>query len=247
MKIQLNTILLSSLLVSTAYAVTGTPSANELQPGDFGGGTVVEGFEGIGDLNPHGLLPFDFGSGVQLTDGTRGDSFGARIVDFVDGGGFFGFGTAAHIPEGTAFFAHANAGLFVTAEFSFSEPAIRVGGYVAHSSMTNPAAIIMEAFDADGHLVDSRSVDPVFSDQWSNNFLGVQSILGISTVTLAVEGGSNSVLLDSLHFQSIPEPSAIALALPLVSYLFSSRQINRELGRSQTFILLPGFSDKTLR
>ena len=207
-------VAMNVLLNSAAFGVVGVPVPSTLEPGDFGGGTVVEGFEGFGNVDPWGLLPFDFGSGVQLTDGAQGDSTGVVIRD---GAGFFGWGTAADIPQGTQFVGHGNPGLFATTEFTFDTPMLRVGGFVTLSNLLNGTPLlIMEAFDATGALLDSRSIEPVATNLWRDNFLGVESSVGIKSVTLVTATGGGAFMLDQLHFQAVPEPSSLILVLTSV-------------------------------
>lgn len=212
MKTIVNTFLCALFLLnSAAFGVVGVPVPSTLEPGDFGGGTVVEGFEGIGDLNPWGLLPYDLGSGLKLTDGARGDSHG---VIFRDGGGFAGWSTAADIPQGTGYFGHGNPGLLSTTEFTFDTPMLRVGGFVTLSNILYATPLlIMEAFDATGALLDSRSIEPVATSLWRDNFLGVESAAGIKSVTLVSATGGGAYMLDLLHFQAVPEPSSLVLVL----------------------------------
>lgn len=186
-------------------------SAFVVGPGAFTSNAQVESFEGIGYVSMFGLLPLDFGSGVKLTGGAYPDSSGAYIVDFSPPSGFFGFSTAAHIPHSTAFLGHANSGLNSTIELTFDAPKTRVGGYITSSDPALTDPFILSAYDSGGNFLESATINPVPSVNWGTNFLGIQNPAGIRSITLKGLNLTNSVMLDKLTFEAVPEPSTLLL------------------------------------
>jgi hypothetical protein len=180
-------------------------------PGAFSISASVESFEGIGYINPFGALPLDFGSGVKLTGGARGDSSGTQIVDFSPPSGFFGFNTAAHIPAGTAFLGHANPGSDSTTALTFDEPMTRVGAYLTSSNLVTGETFVLTAYDSFGSFLESATIDPVPTAQWRTNFLGIQNPAGISKITIVSINGGGALMLDDLTFEVVPEPSSLVL------------------------------------
>lgn len=198
-----------SCFVAALLLCAATPDASAfvVSAGAFTSNAAVESFEGIGYVNVHGLLPFNFGSGVKLTDGAHGDSTGAYIVDFSPPSGFFGFNNAAHIPHGTAFLGHANSGLTTTIRLTFDSPMTRVGGYITSSDPTLTDPFILSAYDSGGNFLESATIHPVPSANWATNFLGLQNPAGIRSITLKGVNSTNSLMLDRLTFEAVPEPA----------------------------------------
>ena len=222
----LRAVLGGALLAALAAPAGAAP----ITPWDFGGGYRVEGFEGLvagpnvgvqlgfdGVYLPGTTGAYTFASGVTLigpnVDVFPGDAF---VHDFRSGspppndwGANGRVDGPEDVPVGTAYLAVFEAGGMMSAiDLRFDDPQTRVGAFVTGDAGTT---ITIEAYDADGVLLESATVASVPVADWGWNFLGLERAEGIARVVFR----GHDFGLDNLAFEGplapIPEPSTAAL------------------------------------
>jgi hypothetical protein len=212
-----------------AGLAAGSARANQIQPTDFHGNQLVEGFEGltVGTANTattafRDILEvavstsFLFGSGVSLTDPVPNPvilNAGAFVHDFAlqagsttnDWGANGSVSNVAHVPWGSGYIAiFGAAGSPPSLEFSFATPQHRVGAWVTG----RPGNITLDVYDVNGALLESASIATVHRAQWRNNFLGIHRSEGIGRIVFTGEDFG----VDNLTFEA-PEPTTGVLVL----------------------------------
>ncbi len=221
---------LTSILALAALAVlAATPaSAIPIGAGAFGGGKVVESFEGLTAgpnitiglgtslLQPGTVSAFTFGSGVMLTSPVPNPGVfnaGPFVHDFALGtdvtnnwGTNGTVASAANVPMGSAymgaFAGSGNASITLT----FASPQDRVGAYV---SGVNGTTVTMRVYNASGTLLETVSAATVPVGSWGTNFIGIQRPDQIARVVFSAPDFG----LDGLTFENdlvlVPEASTL--------------------------------------
>lgn len=209
----------TTVMAGSAYSLLLTDDSS------FGGGTLVQGFEGYsaglnipssggGYLDPGTVGPFTFTSGVVLTGPipNAGRTDGVIIGDFSIGDATFGLGgygsitSAADVPFGDAYFALDDTSATGPIVIDLASDMERVGAYVTALGDD----IFMEAYNSSDVLLDSVSISSVDVSLWSTNFIGIAAS-GISYVTF----NSDFIVMDDFKFENgdtvIPEPASMTL------------------------------------
>ena len=174
--------------------------------------------------------PVTFGSGVRLTGPFPQPVLenGIVICDFsyAPGAAFSlgdnGYiGSAADVPNGSAFIAISSQDETRPLEFTFPTDVERVGVMVTGPPPGSrpPGTITMSAFDGAGALLGSSNINAGHVDFWDENFLFVEAS-GIRKVTV----GGYVIVVDSLLFSPVPEPCTAVLAALAGSILVSARR-----------------------
>jgi hypothetical protein len=205
-------------------------------PSSFSGGQAVESFESLVtgpdvsmQLGFDGVyLPgyggaYTFASGVTLigpnVDVFPGDAF---VHDFRSGspppnvwGANGSVDGAEDVLSGTAYLAVFEAGSNEAAiDLRFATSQRRVGAFVTGDAGTT---ITLDAYDANGVLLESVTVSAVPLAAWGSNFLGLERAEGIARVVFR----GHDFGLDLLAFESVaavPEPrTAVLFAVGLVA------------------------------
>ena len=211
---------------SLCLAGVGIGQAAPIGFGAFGGGAVMESFEGLsagpnitlvggtGFLEPGVVSPFTFPSGATLTGPipNPGEKSGVIVGDFTIGGAVFGLiangviSSAANVPFGSAYM-----GLDELAtdpiEFTLPTDVLRVGAFVTGA----PGMLTIDVLDALDVVLETHSIAAVTVGSWGTNFLGIQTP-GIRKVRF----NGDFLVLDKLTFETaaaaaVPEPSTILL------------------------------------
>jgi hypothetical protein len=233
--IVVGTVMCATFIGVILNGISGTVAeAISIGSDRFTASAIVESFEGLvpaanipqvdssGILKPGVNGPFTFSSGVTLTRPVPNmpppAASGVLVGDFSIGRAIFGLGengqiqSVADIPNGTAYFAlNAHPGPI---EFTFPSPVLRVGAFITGGGSPGGAGIL-SAFDRSGNILESVRRSKVNVSDWKTNFLGVEDP-GITRITFSDTDaplGFNTLVLDSLTFESVPEPASISLVL----------------------------------
>jgi hypothetical protein len=150
-----------------------------------------------------------FPSGARLTKPApnHSDTSGVFVFDKTSGFGFTATDIAPYIPDGTAYLVEGSNPPFPLT-FTFPEPQLMVGAFV-----TEPLTI--SAYNKNGALLGYESISAADVYKWKSSFLGIKVIGdGIASVTFSGNAKQiNGLRLDMLTFETVPEPSTIALLL----------------------------------
>ena len=213
----------SLYLALTAVLVPAfSAEAIPIGAGAFGGGAAVESFEGLapgpniplygstGFLEPGVVGPFGFASGATLTSPIPNPGFvgGVLIGDWSIGSAGFGLagngfiGSAADVPFGSAYLALNDYAASGPIEFTFSTDMLRVGGYVTGAF----GDITMSTFDSSAVLLETVSIGSVDVSSWGSNFIGLENVAGIRSVTFS--RGLRSARRSDLRSRFRPRPRA---------------------------------------
>jgi hypothetical protein len=219
-------VLLAGLVLSIGLA--GPTQAAPIGFGAFGGGAVMESFEGLsaglnipllslgsGYLGPGSVSSYTFGSGATLTGPIPNPEFGVVIGDFTIGTpaafslqGNGDVSSAAVVPFGSAYMGlDAESGVLLV-EFTLPTDVLRVGAFVTGI----PGMVTIEVLNASDVVLETYSIASVVVGSWGINFLGIETA-GIRKVRFSGEG----IVLDKLTFETgaasapIPEPSTMLL------------------------------------
>lgn len=214
--------------VAAVLVAAGSVAAGPVGLGAFGGGTVIESFEGlsagpnipagtfVGSLQPGTSGPYTFASGVSFVDPVPNTArSGVFVFDYAIGGASTtGFGLAANgtinsateVPDGTAYIARNSGSGFMT--FEFASVVDRVGAFVTSA----PGSLTIEALSAADVVLDSTSISAVDESLWGSNFLGIETA-GIKKVRFS----GRFVIMDQLRWELdnpiIPLPSGVAMGV----------------------------------
>jgi hypothetical protein len=194
----------------------------------FGPASSFESFEGL-ELGPNvthdtemspivfvpgSVEPFEFASGATLVSPIPNlDDY--YVFDFSRDGEppgshrFVGIGangsidTTNDVPFGSSFIA--NSSLRGPIEFDLPPSVRRVGAFV---SAVDGVDITLSVYNAAGELLGQHAVGSVTVPNWGENFLGLEST-DESIRRVRLEG--QWMVVDGLTFESVPEPSSLAL------------------------------------
>lgn len=174
--------------------------------------TVVESFETIAGRGDNveiiGSLLLPCGA-VVTNNNPHHDSF----VPFIVNGGFFGLSAASpYCPDGTAYLGQANPGMRDDGIWiSFPEPVTKVGAYFCSADDDfQSAPVVLEAYDADGNMVDDMLLSGIRCQQWATSFRGFEYDAGIKAIRY--DGyGAGVLRVDQLAYQPVPEPGTLSL------------------------------------
>ena len=237
--------------------------ADPISTSEFGSSAIVESFEGLspgtiipqivdtGVLKPGVNGPFTFNSGVTLTGPIPNEpppsAAGIEVGDFSIGDASFGLGengqitSADDVPDGSAYLAlNADPGPI---EFTFNSDMLRVGALVTGGR----GFIILSAFDASGHLLETVSVSKVNVSNWRSNFVGLENSAGIRKITFSdsdVGSGFNTLVLDRLTFE--PIASVVEVAIDIKPGSFPNSINPKSKGKIPVAILTTDSFDATI-
>lgn len=135
------------------------------------------------------------------------------VTDSVDGddGSIDGNGNAGH----SYFYAGQSISI------SFSEP-VTTAGLVWTDGDVALNSVIFEAFDSDMNLLGMINAGDLSDDYYTgqtaeDRFLGIQSMAGISMLTISNTGGGLGIEIDHIQYQNcpecVPEPGTLTLGL----------------------------------
>jgi len=235
--------------------LAGTASALSIGPGAFVTAQPAETFEGLtlgpnvgaatllpsipslpGIVLPAIIAPYAFASGVTVGDaGTNPglENNGYFVHDFsISTGSQNGWGangtlnSAAQVP-----FSDAYLGAFdfltgatnpVSVELSLPAGMLRVGAYVTGAT---GATVTLQAYDAFGVLLESRSVGTVPVASWASNFVGLERSEGIHSIVFS--GVDFAVAGLSFEEPPIPVPEPDTLLLLGLGLVMLARERHR--------------------
>ena len=209
-----------ALLAALVVAVPFSVHASVIGRNAFGPGATVEGFEAFGNTRTLLTIPYEFASGAKLV--RPNPNYG---IDF----GVYGIGTAtffgaAPAPDGIAYLAQANLGLFSgPIVFDFPAPELRVGGLIATETPGSGASqVTMSVYSTSGAMLESVPVMGILPQQWANDFVGIERPEGIGSVSFT--GDTSGVFrLDDLTFEALPEPASGSMLVLLAPLLLRRR------------------------
>jgi hypothetical protein len=216
-----------------------TTQAAQITQVDFNATAIVESFEGLapgtnitsadaGFLVPAVVAPYRFASGVTLSSPSTQTDLGTGffVGDFSRGDAAFGLGdsgivaSAADLSSGTAYFGYNDFASSGSVEFTFTSSISLVGAYVDASLGADfLGAVSLSAFDSNGQLLETISLDGVSVSNWGTNFLGMQN-----SDIRRIQFSGDFFVLDNLTFQAqpsiaVPEPSTAMLSVPWFGFL----------------------------
>ena len=210
MMIRTIAILQMSLLASGSASV----AVAALPPG-FSPSAVSESFENLNRPDSPNAIdnlptPFTFPSGLSIVSPAPNavDSTGVFVVE----GGFFGFAPGPNgqgIPDGEAYLGQGNPGLADPVRLLFPQTVAKIGAYVAVKD-DNGGSVIVEALNDQNGVLASTVVTGIGPAEWLQNFIMLSSP-GIASMRFT-GNGVGVLRVDLVAWETVPEPSSVALA-----------------------------------
>ena len=212
-------IIWTCLIIHVLLFVSLAGGATPVGPGVFSADAITEGFEDL-EAGPNFVIngpyarpgvngPYMFPSGLVFSNPVPNPfSSDTVIADFsFDGGAAFGLGDNGHIELmsdvafGTAYMGMNRLLTDPDPFIEFTPPSgtRRIGGYVT----SNPGDLTLTLFNSHGDEIGSHSIPSVRLDDWSENFLGLESTESIARARFY----GDVFVIDNVLFD-VPEPSA---------------------------------------
>jgi len=239
------------LLLAGSLAVAPGPAlALSIGADAFGPGARVESFEGVTTLDLNvGQSPWPgvmepglgadhtFASGVRLRGPNPGaDANGAFVHDLRVRGAVNNWRSHGRIDDpGDVPFGSAYLGAFdsvgrpgdpVPVELIFGADMLRVGAFVAGGvDRGRPLTVTLDAYDANGNRLESRTVETVHQRDWGSSFLGIERSEGIRRVVFSgADFGLDGLTFEQASSTPVPEPGThLLLALGLAGLALIGR------------------------